>query len=60
MFWHFWGFCIKPWEDCVLKQIKITATFHRKNIFISKFIFSVEFQLLVVNKSLTFEASGEF
>lgn len=30
VFWNFFGFCMKPWEDFVLKQIKITPTFYRK------------------------------
>lgn len=41
VFWHFFGFYVKPWEDFVLKLIKITATFYRKKVFISKYIFSV-------------------
>lgn len=41
VFRYFFGFCMKPWEDFVLKQIKITPTFYRKKIFISKYIFSV-------------------
>lgn len=30
----FWGFCMKPWEDFVFKQTKITATFYRKNVYL--------------------------
>lgn len=41
VFWLFFGFCVKPWEDFVLKQIKITATFYRKNIYLQVYFLCV-------------------